>query len=92
MTDALGRPYFLWDCDMSLATFEERLRDPDPEMRAHFLAKLLRQARPDDAISMVGTRAIRAAWPSIENQLGDKHDLWSWWLRVTDGHVADPAR
>lgn len=75
---------------MTLATFHQRLDDPDPDVRAHFLAKLLRQARPDDAVALVGTRVIRAAWSQLEPQLGDKREFWAWWLRVTasDG----PAR
>ena len=84
LLDAQGRPYFLWDVDMTLATFRERLVDPDQDVRAHFLAKLMRQARPDDVLALVGTRAIRAAGPAVEAQLGDKRDLWAGGLRSTD--------
>jgi hypothetical protein len=48
MLDAQGRPYFLWDCDITLERFKEKLADPDPEPRAYFMGKLMRQAKPDD--------------------------------------------
>lgn len=88
LTDAAGRPYFLWDVDMTLDVFRARLVDPDPEVRAHFLAKLMRQARPDDVLALVGTRALHEAWASVRSQLGDKHDFWAWWLEASARHDA----
>jgi hypothetical protein len=35
LTDARGRPYFLWDCDLTVEEFRARLEDPDPEVRAY---------------------------------------------------------
>lgn len=34
LADAQDRPYFLWDCDLTLSQFREGLADPDPEVRA----------------------------------------------------------
>jgi len=34
LTDDQGRPYFLWDCDLTLEQFERGLHDPDPEVRS----------------------------------------------------------
>jgi hypothetical protein len=34
MVDANGRPYFLWDEDLTLDKFRVRLVDPDLEVRA----------------------------------------------------------
>ncbi|MCA8975127.1 MAG: hypothetical protein KDC98_10415 [Planctomycetes bacterium] len=53
LVDAAGRPYFLWDSDMTLADFRQRLREEDREGRAYFVGKLMRQARPDDVFSFV---------------------------------------
>lgn len=92
LVDAQGRPYFLWDTDMTLATFRERLGDADPEVRAHFLAKLMRQARPDDVLALVGTRAIRQGWAAVESQLGEKRELWAWWLHATASESDGTAR
>src|SRR5688500_13869053 len=46
LMDAQGRPYFLWDEDTRVEQFRERLRDPDPAVRAYYLGKLMRQAKP----------------------------------------------
>ncbi len=43
LTDRAGRPYFAWDLDLTLEEFRARLVDPDPEVRAYFLAKAMRQ-------------------------------------------------
>jgi hypothetical protein len=59
MVDAKGRPYFLWDEDITLDVFRGRLADPDPEVRAYYLGKLMRQAKPDDVFTFASLRDIR---------------------------------
>jgi hypothetical protein len=44
LVDAKDRPYFLWDEDLTIDVFRSRLRDSDPEVRAYYLGKLMRQA------------------------------------------------
>lgn len=80
MTDASGRPYFLWDDDMSLDTFRANLRHPDPEVRAYFIGKLMRQAKPDDVFSFVALRESEDQWDSIERYLGHSREFWRWLL------------
>jgi hypothetical protein len=80
MVDALGRPYFLWDVDMTLEVFLERLRDANPETRAHALGKLLRQAKPDDVFTFVTPAEIRESWPRVEPYLGRTREFWRWLL------------
>lgn len=80
LTDALGRPYFLWDDEMSLESFREKLRDPDPEVRAYFIGKLMRQAKPDDVFSFVTVREIETEWARIERYLGKTREFWRWLL------------
>jgi hypothetical protein len=65
LTDASGRPYFLWDDDMSIETFRAKLLDPDPAVRAYFIGKLMRQAKPDDVFSFVTVREIETHWDLI---------------------------
>jgi hypothetical protein len=69
MVDAQGRPYFLWDCDLDLETFQERLRDPDPAVRAYFIGKLMRQAKPDDVFQFVSLLS-KTAWTPIGGARG----------------------
>jgi hypothetical protein len=78
LVDAQGRPYFLWDCDLTLAEFEERLRDPDPEVRAYLIGKLMRQAKPDDVFTFVRPRTIRELWPRLVRYLGRSRRQWTW--------------
>jgi hypothetical protein len=80
LTDRQGRPYFLWDVDLSLDEFRERLRSPERGVRDFFLAKLLRQAKPDDALQFVTLAEIATSWPRIELQLGRQRDFWRWLL------------
>ena len=80
LTDAAGRPYFLWDDDMSLQAFRDKLRDPDVEVRAYFIGKLMRQAKPDDVFSFVTVREIEAEWVRLERYLGTTRAFWRWLL------------
>jgi hypothetical protein len=63
---------------VTLETFRRRLPDPDPEVRAYCVGKLLRQAKPDDALSFVSLRAVDELWPLLERYLGrsELRDLW----------------
>lgn len=80
MVDSAGRPYFLWDDDISMEAFRAHLRDPDPEVRAYFTGKLMRQAKPDDVFSFVTVKEIEAQWDLIERYLGKTREFWRWLL------------
>lgn len=82
LTDQRGRPYFLWDCDLTLEQFRERLQDPDPAVRAYFFAKLMRQAKPDDVFCFVTRAELEREWPRVEPQLGRSRAFWTWLLRT----------
>ena len=89
MVDAEGHPYFLWDSDMTLAEFRSGLQDPDPEVRAYLVGKLMRQAKPDDAFTFVSPKEIRELWPRLERYLGNTRPFWTWLLESWEaqGHV-----
>ncbi len=80
LVDARGRPYFLWDEDMTLEVFRSRLRDPDPDVRAYFLGKLMRQAKPDDVFLFFTRSEIEAQLSTVERYLGRTRDFWIWLL------------
>jgi hypothetical protein len=89
LVDPQGRPYFLWDCDMTLAEFRERLQDPDPGVRAYLLGKLMRQAKPDDVLTIADLETIKAHWTLVQKHLGNSREFWRWLLRswnVTDAN------
>lgn len=78
MVDLQGRPYFLWDSDMTLDELRERLADPDPEIQAYHLGKVMRQARPDDVFAFASPGTIRQLWPRLLRYLGQRRDFWTW--------------
>ena len=80
MVDEHGRPYFLCDTDMPLVRFEELLREGTDEVRLHLIAKLMRQAKPDDVFSFVELREIGEIWPRLEHRLGRTRAFWTWWM------------
>ena len=80
LVDAQGRPYFLWDVDMTLERFQALLHDPDPDTRAYLIGKLMRQAKPDDVFSFVSIRDIRSHWDRLERYLGNRRAFWRWLL------------
>jgi len=65
---------------MDLDTFRARLRDPDPEVRAYFLGKLMRQAKPDDVFSFVTLEQIAGQFDMIVRYLGRSLEFWRWLL------------
>jgi hypothetical protein len=89
MTDRAGRPYFLWDCDLTLEQFRAGLQSPDPEIRAYLVGKLMRQAKPDDVFSFVRPVAIRELWPRLKPYLGRTREFWTWLFETweSQGHV-----
>jgi hypothetical protein len=80
LCDPQGRPYFLWDCDVTLAGLREHLDAPDDARRSYWLAKVMRQAKPDDAIVIAGTAEMLRLWPLIERSLGRTRAFWQWYL------------
>jgi len=88
IVDPQGRPYFLWDMDMTLAEFMAALR-VDSDARLPLLGKLLREARPDDVFHFISLQQLADELPGIAPFLGRQRAMWEWlveeWRRL--GHV-----
>lgn len=80
LVDSRGRPYFLWDMDMTLEEFRREIADPDPGVRAYLVGKIMRQAKPDDVFGFVTVAEIRRLWPLLERYLGRSRRFWTWLL------------
>jgi len=80
LVDTRNRPYFLWDEELSVDDFRARLCDGDPEVRAYYLGKLMRQAKPDDVFSFVSLDEIQQALPTVTRYLGHRREFWIWLL------------
>lgn len=78
LCDPAGRPYFLWDVDITLSRFREELESADPPSRAYWIGKLMRQAKPDDVFTFVSRRDIAALWSDIVPHLGKTREFWTW--------------
>lgn len=76
LVDRSGRPYFLWDVDMTLDEFRRGLADRDPEVRAYLAGKLLRQARSADVGMFLTNDELRELWPLLSRYLGQTRDAW----------------
>jgi len=85
LVDGQNRPYFLWDSGMTLDQFRKGLADPDVDVRAYLVGKLMRQAKPDDVFQFVRAREIRALWPRLARYLGRTRDFWSWLFATWEG-------
>ena len=82
LVDGRNRPYFLWDCDVDLDGLRERLNDSNPVVSGYWLAKLMRQAKPDDVFTFARWSDIERLWPQLERHLGEKRAFWTWFLGV----------
>jgi hypothetical protein len=71
-----ARPYFLWNEDLSLAEFAERLRRGDDSERERLLAVLLREARDTDVWRFVRPDEVARALPRISSRLGRRRKFW----------------
>jgi hypothetical protein len=78
LTDSAGRPTFLWDCDLSLTELKKLLEDPDEQIAAYWIGTVMRQARPDDALTLIPIARMRALWPKLERYLGQERAFWAW--------------
>jgi len=80
LVDAQGRPYFLWDIDMTLIEFKEQLATSDIPVRAYLIGKMMRQAKPDDALQFVPAQEMADLWSHLEKYLGRSREFWRWLL------------
>lgn len=80
LCDAQHRPYFLWDCDVTLPQLGRYLMSTDDDQRTYWAAKVMRQAKPDDAIVIIGTNEMRRLWSRIAPLLGRTREFWQWYL------------
>ena len=80
LCDDHGRPYFLWDCDVTLPVVRGYLSSDDEERRVYWIAKIMRQAKPDDALVLVAISEMRRLWSRLGPMLGRSRAFWEWYL------------
>lgn len=73
-----GRPWFLWDMKVTDAQLRERLRHPDPGIRAQWAGCILREATYTEVWSYVSLEEILRDWEHIQRHLGRRRAFWEW--------------
>ena len=77
LSDADGRPYFLWDEDVSVAELRRALEPGrDEPRRLRLLGKLLREARDVDVWRFVTPSEVADALPALGRRLGRRRPFW----------------
>jgi len=80
LCDASGRPYFLWDLDMTLAELRAALAGDDQVVSAYLLGKVMRQAKPDDVLTLATPQTLADRWAEVTPYLGTSRPFWTWLL------------
>ena len=75
------RPYFLWDVEITEAELRERLRDPDPRIRAQWEGRVMREATFPEVWSYLSLDAVLRDWEFLRKHLGRKRAFWEWLLK-----------
>ena len=78
LLDQQNRPYFLWDCDITIQQLHEKLMDSDPKIRCYWMGKVMRQAKPEDAIALLTWDTIKQEFSGVIPYLGNKRSFWKW--------------
>jgi hypothetical protein len=76
--DSRGRPYFLWDVDWTDERFRQELAAADDDLRVELVAKLMRQAKPDDVFEYVPLSEVHRLWDRVVPRLGAQRPFWVW--------------
>lgn len=88
LCDRQGRPYFSWDSDLTLTQWRQGLSGSNAAWRALLVARLMRQARPDDVLLFVRPQDVIRDWALVEPHLGRERPYWTWlvnhWRRRHD--------
>jgi hypothetical protein len=77
------RPYFLWDEEITVGEFRQRLQGQDAAERDRLLGKMLREARDTDVWKFVTPREVAEALPRIERRIGSRRI--GFWRFLIDG-------
>jgi hypothetical protein len=80
LVDPQGRPYFLWDMEMTLDEFERVVGDRAAAARPYLVGKMMRQAKPDDVLQFITPQDLADLWNDVERYLGKSREFWAWLL------------
>src|SRR2546430_16897361 len=76
------RPYFLWWTDLTVGDFRQRLASSDLDVRAYWVAALMREANTRDVWQFIGPDELRSLFPRLIRYLGRSREMWAYLLDV----------
>ena len=74
------RPWFLWDAEITEEQLRERLRHPDPRIRAQWQGVVLREAKPSEVWRYLTLDEVVHDWQHIQRHLGRRRRFWEFLL------------
>jgi hypothetical protein len=80
------RPWFLWDVPVTEAELRVKLRTTDPDARAQWQARIMREACFSEVWRYLSVDEIVDNWEYIRRHLGRRRRFWEWLL---DGWRSD---
>jgi hypothetical protein len=80
LDDEAAVPYFLWDEPLSMNELRQRLAGDDVEERLRLAAKVMREARYDEAVALLPVAEIVANYPQLRRHLGRRLAFWDFLL------------
>jgi hypothetical protein len=86
--NALQRPYFLWDYDLTEEDVRSILRGNDPEKKAWLVARLLESARYEDVWKYISLTELRAIFTHLQL----KPAVRAAWELALSVWASEPAR
>jgi hypothetical protein len=81
-----GRPYFLWDEDISVGELRQVLEDGSEYERVRLVGKMLREARDIDVWEFMTPAQVAEMLPKVGRRLGRRAGFWRF---LIDGWRAD---
>ena len=81
-----GRPYFLWDEDISVGELRQVLEDGSEYERVRLVGKMLREARDIDVWEFMTPAQVAEMLPKVGRRLGRRAPFWRF---LIDGWRAD---
>jgi hypothetical protein len=76
ITDGSAVPYFLWDEPLTIDELRRRLAGDDEDERLRLAAKVMREARFDEAVALLPVADIVARYPRLRRNLGRRLAFW----------------
>lgn len=73
-------PYFLWDEPLTVGELKRRLAEGDPDERTRLAAKVLREARFDEAMALIPLARVVADYSKLRPNLGRRRAFWDFLL------------